>query len=95
MGDLQKTKQISVEKFSTNLNALISSNQLQVTSLPLPSDSGPGRRGSVIANYMAGDTASQNGSEDEMDFECEQFGDDVDMKEEYERTRQLFLLVSL
>ena len=37
-GDLEKSKSISVEKFSNNLSALLSSNQLDIASLQLPTN---------------------------------------------------------
>ena len=37
-GNLEKGKSISVEKFSSNLSALLSTNQLDLTTLKLPTN---------------------------------------------------------
>ena len=87
-----------MEKFSSNLNALISSNQLQVTTLQIPTNAPIGRRGSVIADYMQLGEKSDVGDSDEEEEEiCYEFGgDDVEeIKQEYARRKQLFFDVRL
>ncbi|XP_075243238.1 EF-hand calcium-binding domain-containing protein 4B-like isoform X3 [Convolutriloba macropyga] len=94
-GDLEKSKSISVEKFSNNLSALLSSNQLDIASLQLPTNNQlqGGRRGSVIANYIppgAEDSKAEGQSSDEDVVDYYEEGA-LDREGMQRSARQLFL----
>ncbi|XP_063719246.1 EF-hand calcium-binding domain-containing protein 4B-like isoform X2 [Symsagittifera roscoffensis] len=95
-GNLEKGKSISVEKFSSNLSALLSTNQLDLTTLKLPTNhaaDGP-RRGSIIGSYMPPGGDSGRGGEGEDTDEDVDFEDEMEAEERMglqRNAKQLFL----